>query len=281
LLGHTLDYYLLRSLSHSRNIATSEQLDHRKPPFEAKESLARLNKLNHRIGGQFPLGPNLRYLDIGCGDGEITLGIVLAGGGHVTGVDIEARNIQFARQNAAETGLEDRAEFVQADIDRWEAREPFDVVLSHEALEHIHDPGRFLHRMGDFVKPDGVIVLAFGPLFHSPVGDHMDGFFRVPVLWRGVLFSESAVLRLRREVFRPSEPAQRYEDIVGGLNRMRYTEFLKYTAERYEFQYLGVNPQLEVIRPLKLISDAVVRIPVLRDYAATSVYAVLKKRPGR
>jgi SAM-dependent methyltransferase len=279
MLGQTIDYYLLRTLAHNRNRATNEELERKMSPFDPTLAANRLNKLIKRFDGHFPIGARVRYLDVGCGGGELSLAILLAGGGHVTGIDIEPRHLAVARQRAKQTGLEARSRFVVADINDWTPNDAYDVVFSHEALEHIHHPNQFLRRIGDFLKPNGVMVLGFGPLFHSPVGDHMDAFFRVPIPWRGVLFSELAILRLRSEMFRPDEPVARFENIVGGLNRMRFSEFLTFASADYDFEFLDVNPQLKRLPlPLKAISDLAIRLPFFRDYVASSVYAVLRRR---
>ena len=67
--------------------------------------------------------------------------------------------------------------------------ERYDVVLSHEALEHIEDPKFFLQKITQLIEPDGTFILAFGPLFFSSFGDHMGGFFRFQIPWRGIFFS--------------------------------------------------------------------------------------------
>jgi hypothetical protein len=149
------------------------------------------------------------------------------------------------------------------------------VILSHEALEHINAPQKFLRIVADFLAPNGILILAFGPLFHSAFGDHMDGFFRVRMPWRGLIFSEKAILRLRRERFRLTEKADRYHNISGGLNLMRYSEFLNHVkATGWEPSYLCVNPQPKRMRPLYDLSNLLVRIPVVKDYCASSIYAV-------
>ena len=122
-------------------------------------------------------------------------------------------------------------QFICRDLHAWTPDEKYDVLLSFDAIEHIDDPAAFLRRMADFLAPGGIAVLAFGPLFHSPFGDHMWDFFRLQIPWRGLLFAEEAVLRVRRECFRPTDPARGYREIAGGLNLMRYSEFLRHVRE--------------------------------------------------
>jgi hypothetical protein len=99
--------------------------------------------------------------------------------------------------------------------------------------------------------------------------------------WRGLLFSERAVLRVRRECYRPSDDAERYQDIVGGLNLMRYSEFLRHVRETgWEFAFLDVNPRLRRVPLLHPLSTLLSRIPGIRDYFVFSVYAILRRVPS-
>ena len=283
MLGTTLDYYLLRSLAHRRNQATEEALDarHREgPPRLRADATAKLRKLIARFAGHFPVDPGLRYLDMGCGSGELTLAFAELGLRHMTGIDFLPRNVERARRQASQSNAGSTVHFVCADLRSWVPEQKFDVLLSFDALEHVDAPREFLQAMRRFAAPGGIAVLAFGPLFHSPLGDHMWDFFRLQIPWRGLLFSERAVLRVRREFFRPTDPAGSYREIAGGLNQMRYSEFLGYVqAAGWAFEYLAVNTFFRRLPPLRLVSDALMRIPRVRDYFVHNVYAVLRA-PG-
>ena len=281
MLGATLDYLLLRPLAHRRNRATEEELDAQfraAPPQGADDGQQKLRKLIGRFGAHFPADPRLRYLDMGCGTGELTLALAASGLRHITGVDMMARNIERARAGAREVQAGPGVQFICADLRRWAPQEKFDVLLSFDALEHVDDPAAFLQRMGEFVAPRGVALLAFGPLFHSPFGDHMWDFFRLQIPWRGVLFSEAALLRVRRECFRPGDPARHYREVAGGLNLLRYSEFLRQVpAAGWHFDALAANTFLRRLPPLRVASDLVMRVPGLRNYFAHNVYAVLRR----
>jgi SAM-dependent methyltransferase len=279
MLGSTIDYWILRPFTHNGQLATEEDMNARsdRSTVDLDAAVRRVEKLQSRLEGRFPVNPNLTYLDVGCGIGDIALALAKLGATRVTGLDFVPRYVAAANANRERLLLCDRVEFVCRDFHEWTPPHRYDIVLSHEALEHIHDPKSFLERLRGLMKPQGIAVLAFGPLFFSPFGDHMHGFFRVPIPWRGVFFSEEAVLRLRRQQFRPTDRAVSYPNIVGGLNLLRYSEFLRYVADAgLKFDFLAVNPQLRKLPPLYWISNMFVRTPLIRDYFASSVYAILR-----
>jgi 2-polyprenyl-3-methyl-5-hydroxy-6-metoxy-1,4-benzoquinol methylase len=239
---------------------------------------AKLPKILGRFEGHLPVSSRLRYLDMGCGSGELTLGLARAGMTNIVGVDFLPRFIASARAHARAAGMQDRVRFVSADLRTWTPPHRFDVVLSFDAFEHIGNPRAFMQRMQDFLAPGGIAVISFGPLFHSPFGDHMSEFFRVPIPWRGALFSDEAILRLRREFYRPTDPARRLNEIAGGLNQMKYSDFLRDAeAAGWRFRYLRTNAFLR--NPLlRKVADITSSTPVLRDYVVHNVYAVMEPR---
>jgi hypothetical protein len=76
MLGAKLDYMLLRPLTHERNRETEEEINEdllQDCAFDLSGATARLSKLFTRLEGHFPINSSLRYLDIACGTGDITL----------------------------------------------------------------------------------------------------------------------------------------------------------------------------------------------------------------
>jgi SAM-dependent methyltransferase len=281
MLGATLDYLILRGIAHRRNRATEQQLDAlsgQVPAGSLEDAVSKCRKLLDRFEGHLPVDPGLSYLDLGCGTGELTLAFAKLGVERITGVDLLPRNIDRARSHAGELRAGEGVRFIRRDLRAWVPDEKYDVLLSFDAFEHIEDPGAFLRKMTEFVVPGGIAVLAFGPLFHSPFGDHMWDFFRLQIPWRGVLFSEQALLRVRRECFRPTDPADRFQKVAGGLNLMRYSEFRSHVRDAgWEFAYLAVNTFLKRLPPLRLVSEMVTSVPGLQDYFVHNVYTVLRR----
>ena len=281
MFGERLDYLLLRPMAHQRNMATEEELDRRadQTSLQSVENGARrLQERIRRFEGAFPIDPDLRYLDMGCGNGELTVALAQLGCKNVTGIDIVPRNIAACQRHSKQLGLGDGIQFICQNLNNWIPPDRFDVLLSFDALEHIEHPGAFLRKMADFLTPRGIAVLSFGPLFHSPFGDHQWDFYRLQIPWRGVLFSEKAMLKIRRECFRPTDRAESFAGVVEGMNRMRYSEFLRYVHDAgWQFSFLAVNPFLKRLKPFYCVSNAMTRMPAIQDYCVHSIYAVLKR----
>ncbi len=93
----------------------------------------------------------LRVLDVGCGVGMYT-DAFLRETPHVFGVEIEHERAREARQRAA--GV------VQAPGERLPfARGTFDMLFSHEVLEHVDDDRACAKEMARVTRPGGRIVI--------------------------------------------------------------------------------------------------------------------------
>ena len=117
-----------------------------------------------RLGTLLPELKNpCRILEVSCGDG--LTGYLLAEAGH----DVRFSDIEDWRFKKARS-----LPFDQADICTGHSGElgQFDVVIAYNATEHWKDPSLALRHLLKFCRPDGLIVLDFGPLFNSPWGLH-------------------------------------------------------------------------------------------------------------
>lgn len=96
---------------------------------------------------------------------------------------------------------------------------------------------------------------------------------RVEAAWR---LAESASLDSSR--VRPWDPASRFEDVEGGLNRMRAGEFLRGIENAgLATDALIFNCQLRRWPPLRALSSGLMRVPWVRDYFAFSAYGVFRR----
>jgi SAM-dependent methyltransferase len=209
-------------------------------------------------------------LDYGCGPGfqSVAMGKT-CGVKFVFGLDVVDSWISIARERAIQAGCEQHVQFGTQVPQNLEGS--FDVVLSLSAFEHYKDPAFELEQMRRYLKPGGMILLAFAEPWYSHSGSHFNNYTNIPVLnrpvpWLNLLFSDRAMLALRSR-FREDHP-DRIEDISGGLNRM--------TIARFE-QIISASG-LKVAR-LRLFATLglplVTKLPVLRELLTSAASCIL------
>lgn len=111
-------------------------------------------------------------LEAGCGAGAEA--IWLAGRGwQVTGTDIAAAALDRAAERAADAGVADRVQWVQADLSTWAPDTRFDLVTTHYAHPAIPQL-EFYERLASWVAPAGTLLIV-GHLHHEAAGGHKHG----------------------------------------------------------------------------------------------------------
>jgi 2-polyprenyl-3-methyl-5-hydroxy-6-metoxy-1,4-benzoquinol methylase len=117
----------------------------------------RLRFVEGVIAEAFPERPldSLRILDVGCGNGS-HLALPLARRGfEVTGIDIDARSIEHAKQLAKDLP---NAAFICGDVARLKAGH-FEVVILAEVLEHMTKPRVLLADSAEHLAEGGVMIV--------------------------------------------------------------------------------------------------------------------------
>lgn len=121
------------------------------------------------------LREGIRFLDLGCGGGDVTLAVanLIGPDGNVTGIDMDEVKLALARESARVRGLTN-VEFRAENVNDWNEPETYDVVYCRFLLEHLGRPLDLLRRMWAAVRPGGAIVVEdadFGGLFCHPPND--------------------------------------------------------------------------------------------------------------
>ena len=121
------------------------------------------------------LGGDFRVLDVGCGEGTITLGLAETVG-HVVGVDESDEEFTDARRYAAEHQIEN-VEFRVGSVYALDfPADDFDACLCHSMLEALEKPLYGLSEIRRALKPGGVLGVAcveYGGLILAGPGDEL------------------------------------------------------------------------------------------------------------
>lgn len=114
-----------------------------------------LAPFGHRLLAAAALEPGERVLDVGCGNGAVSLEAARAvgTGGHVTGLDLSAPMLELARQRAKEQRI--AVSFVQGDAQTLSFNQPFDVVLSRFGVMFFDHPDVAFANLARAVRQGG------------------------------------------------------------------------------------------------------------------------------
>ena len=106
-------------------------------------------------------------LDVGCGKGAVSLPAARAAGpdGHVTGIDLAAPMLSYARDRARGVGLSN-VNFREGDAEdpgAWPGWPPnsFDVVLAANVIQFLPRPARAARNWLGLLTPDGTLGVAW------------------------------------------------------------------------------------------------------------------------
>jgi len=169
------------------------------------------------------LAQDQRVLDIGCGWGGLGLQLAADHGVRVTGVTLSGEQLAVARRRAAESRLEDRAQFALADY--RDLTGPFDRIVSVGMFEHVGAPNyrAFFEKIRGLLTDDGVAVI------HS-IG-RMDGPGVTDPFIRKYIFPGGYVPALSQVTTAVEQAGLWITDIE--VLRLHYAETLRHWRERF------------------------------------------------
>ena len=201
------------------------------------------------LSGFIRPGYGMNVLEIGCGEGGNLLPLARMGC-RVTGVDLASGKIDNARAFFAEAGAE--GTFISSDIFQVKELEAtFDLIICHDVLEHIGDKRRFLADLKKYLKPGGLVFMAF-PAWQMPFGGHQQ-------ICRSRVLSHLPFFHLL--------PIELFERLVR-------QEQIEIVDRRLWF----INPHYEVkfgLRP-RILWPLISKVPYVRDFFSTSCFYMLK-----
>lgn len=119
-----------------------------------------------------------RVLDVGCGDGIISLGIASrVGVREVTGLDLEPTDLDFLSNMAGQHGIPwpcSNLSFEVSTNDTFPVPDrSIDLVVCWSVLEHVSNIPSLLAEIGRVLKSEGLLFCQVWPMFHSEHGSHL------------------------------------------------------------------------------------------------------------
>ena len=101
----------------------------------------------------------LAVLDVGCGDGSLSIPFLEAGN-RVAYVDALPAMIEAARALAARVPAA-QATFEVCELERYDTARRFDLILALGVLAHVESPEALIERLAGFLAPGGRLVLQY------------------------------------------------------------------------------------------------------------------------
>lgn len=109
--------------------------------------------------------PHQRALDIGCGDGTISLQLVNAQS-CLTLMDLSSSMVERAQANIPD-GLVDNVEVRNEDFAVAEfGSEKFDLIIAVGVMAHVDSPDEFLRKIRGLLPSGGAVILEFTDAYH-------------------------------------------------------------------------------------------------------------------
>jgi 2-polyprenyl-3-methyl-5-hydroxy-6-metoxy-1,4-benzoquinol methylase len=108
----------------------------------------------YRYKFAIPFTRDKDVLDIACGEGYGSAGLLAGGARSVVGVDIDPDTVEHARRKYNLEARVGSAELIPA------ADKTFDIIISFETIEHLANPGRFLDECVRVCRPGGRLIIS-------------------------------------------------------------------------------------------------------------------------
>ncbi len=206
-IGGNLGYRILRAISPNQ------------PGSMSGGSYASRSKTEVLLGNQvWNEIQDRTVIDFGCGAGTQTIELAQHGAQHVYGIDIQERWLAVAREQAQNVDCRN-VTFSH------EPAGPADVIISIDSFEHFADPAAILKTMAGMLRPNGCVLVSFGPPWYHPLGGHLFSVFP----WAHLIFTEQALCRWRSHI--RNDGARRFREVEGGLNQMTIKAFERLVQE--------------------------------------------------
>jgi 2-polyprenyl-3-methyl-5-hydroxy-6-metoxy-1,4-benzoquinol methylase len=232
------------------------------------------------IEEKFSIQPNMRVLEIGCGEGGVLKAFVQKGCTGI-GVEFDLPRIDNAKTFMPEEIANGKISFISKDIYLVDAQTElnglFDIIILKDVIEHIHDQAKLIGWMKNYLTTNGIIFFGFPP-WYMPFGGHQQmcgsKLMQLPYihllpkkLYRWLLKKNHEAVDDLMEIRDTRITIEKFEKICKqqGYTILHKRHYLLNPIYQWKF---GVKP----IKQFSLISA----IPFIRNIFTTCVYYVIK-----
>jgi SAM-dependent methyltransferase len=229
----------------------------------------------------YPLKPQAKVLEIGCGTGGV-LAAFLERGYQGAGVDIELGSLDFAKEKLADYIQSGQLIIVLKDIyqidPETELNGKFDLIVLKDVVEHIPHQERLMEKMKDLLLPGGAVYFGFPP-WQMPFGGHQQIchskiLSRLPYFHLLPMPVYTAILKAFKE-----KPDGLINIKETGISIERFEKIVKKADYKIiDKEYFVINPiykykfNMKVRKQSKIIGS----IPYLRNFLTTSVFYLIQ-----
>lgn len=226
------------------------------------------------------LGNDTRVLEVGCGLGG-NLAPFARMGCNVSGVDIDVNSIERGTTLFREFGLNGILSW--CDIHDYEDSGSYQLIMLHDAIEHIYEKELLMLRLRELLSEDGVLYIAF-PAWRMPFGGHQQVartkfVSHCPFIH---LLPQSLFVWLLRQLGESETVIRDFLSIKH--TRMNIQAFQRLCADAnleiiHRRLYL-INPHYEMKFGLKprILWRAIASIPYIRDFFSTSCHYLIRRK---
>jgi cyclopropane fatty-acyl-phospholipid synthase-like methyltransferase len=101
---------------------------------------------------------NKRIIDIGCGNGELTIDLLK--NNRVTFLDISSNMLSLVKEKIQKENLQN-ASFINSDFSLYTPEDKFDVAVCVGVVAHVESLKELIGKLKEIINDDGIIILQY------------------------------------------------------------------------------------------------------------------------
>lgn len=224
----------------------------------------------------------LHVLEIGCGEAGV-LKAFLEKGHLCTGIELEESRVKVAKEFLKDWIEEDKLEIICQniyEINPDELKSRFDLIILKDVIEHIPEQERFIPFLKRFLKPGGKVFFGFPP-WTMPFGGHQQ-LCRNRILSKLPWFHLLPASLYKRILQAGKEPGPVIDELMDikstGISTSRFERIVReneFQIVRKRFYFTNPIYQYKFKLKVREQSEAIWRVPVLRDFLSTAAYYLI------